>query len=279
MLGALLFALAAAPPPLQVGVTLQPYYSWTASLAAGLPIDVIAVLPGEVDPGNYQPRPADVARLEHLDVLVINGLGHDDFITGMLEASGNTHCKVLRINAATALLQSHDGGAVNSHTFLSFTNAIQQTYLLARTLSEQRPALAPALQKNATAYAGALRAQRKAAVQALAHARTRRVITVHDGYGYLLQELGLELVDVVEPAHGLLPSAAELSAVLGRLDAEPVKVVLAEAQFPPALLELLEQHGARVVTVSHIAVGRYEAGRFQREMQANVDALVAALVP
>jgi zinc transport system substrate-binding protein len=278
MLGPLLLALAAAPPPLQVGVTLQPYYSWTASVAAGLPIEVIAVLPPEVDPGNYQPRPADVARLEHLDVLVINGLGHDDFITGMLEASGNGHCKVLRINAATALLRSR-GGAVNSHTFLSFTNAIQQTYLLARTLGELRPELAPALQKNATAYAAALRAQRKAAVQALTHARTRRVITVHDGYGYLLQELGLELVDVVEPAHGLLPSAAELSAVLQRLDAEPVKVVLAEAQFPPALLELLEQHGARVVTVSHIAVGRYQAGRFQREMQANVEALVSALVP
>ena len=95
----------------------------------------------------------------------------------------------------------------------------------------------------------------------------------------MLQELGLTLIDVVEPAHGLVPSAAELGVVLKALDQEPVKVVLAEERFPLPLLDVLAERGAQVVVVSHIATGDFTPERFEREMQANVDALVAALVP
>ena len=186
---------------------------------------------------------------------------------------------MVRLNEATALLDSRRGGAPNSHTFLSFSNAIQQTYLLARALGRTRPELGPALEKNAAAYARALRAQRARAIGRLEKARTRRVVTVHDGYSYLLQELGLTLIDVVEPAHGLLPSAAELAGVLKALDREPVKVVLAEARFPSPLLEVLRQRGATVVVVSHIATGAFTAERFEVEMESNVEAMVGALVP
>jgi zinc transport system substrate-binding protein len=273
---AALTLLAAAP--LEVGVTLHPYYSWAANVTAGLPIEVRSVLPGEVDVGSYQPRPQDVAGLAGLDVLLVNGLGHDDFIGPMLKASGNTGCRVVNLNDGTALLPVHRGKGTNSHTFLSFGNAAQQSQRIARVLGEVRPDLSAALQANAAAYVKRLRAMRAEAVRRLAGAKARRVVTVHDGYSYLLQELGLELVDVVEPAHGLAPSASELTALLKRLDAEPVKVVLSEEQFPPALAQVLASHGATVVVVSHVATGDFTAGRFEREMQLNVDAIVSALV-
>jgi zinc transport system substrate-binding protein len=273
----LLLLAALAVAPLKVGVTLHPYFSWAANVTQGLPIDVVGVLPGEVDAGNYQPRPEDIARLKALDVLLVNGIGHDDFIEGMLKASGNERCTVVRLNAGTALLKNHRGEAMNSHTFLSFSNAIGQSYLIARSLAQLRPELASALQKNATAYATRLRQQRASALQRLSQARTRRVVTVHDGYSYLLQELELTLIDVVEPSHGLIPSVAELGQLLRRLEAEPVKVVLSEERFPSALVEVLKEHGATVVVVSHIATGTFAAERFEHEMQANVDALVSAL--
>src|SRR5262249_14765945 len=58
-----LLSLALAPSALagqtklKVGVTLHPYYSWTANVVAGTDVEVRAILPGEVDAGNYQPRP------------------------------------------------------------------------------------------------------------------------------------------------------------------------------------------------------------------------------
>lgn len=263
--------------PLKVGVTLHPYYSWASTVTQGLAVEVVPVVPGDIDVGNYQPRPEDVARLKDLDVLLVNGLGHDDFIGPMLKASGNATCRVVNLNDGTPLLNNHRGEGKNSHTFLSFGNAVLQAQLVARVLTELRPEWAGRLQDNVARLTKRLRAQRAAALKRLEGARTRRVVTVHDGYSYLLQELSLELIDVVEPAHGLTPSAAELAGLLTRLDREPVKVVLSEERFPPALVEVLKQHGARVVVVSHIATGAFTAERFEQEMQVNVDALVSTL--
>ncbi len=274
---ALVLLAFAAAPPLKVGVTLHPYYSWTANVAVGLPIEVRPVLPGEVDAGSYQPRPQDVEKLADLDALVINGLGHDDFIGGMLQASGNAKCRVIKPNDGTPQLKSLRGGAVNSHTFISFSNAIQQTYLIARALGELRPELAPKLQANASAYVKRLRALQADALKRLSAAPHAKVITVHDGYAYLLQELGVELAGVVEPAHGLVPSAAELGEVVKLLQKEQVKVVLSEEGFPAPLLAVLEKAGAKVTVISHIATGAYTPERFEQEMKKNADALATAL--
>jgi len=278
MSAALLLLLAAAPAaPLKVGVTMHPYYSWTANIVKGTGVEVRPVLPPNIDVGNYQPRPEDVKKLADLDALVVNGIGHDDFIFGMLKASGNTHCVVIKPNATTALMKSAHGEGVNSHTFLSFTNAIQQSYVIARALGQLRPKWNDTFQQNAHAYAKRLRAMKADAIRRLADANQTRVITVHDGYSYLLSELGLELVDVVQPAHGLTPSAKELAAVVKEVASEKVKVVLSEEAFPQALLKPLEEKGAHVTLISHISVGPFTPERFETEMQANVDALVKAL--
>lgn len=272
-----LVVLSAAPVPLKVGVTLHPYYSWTSQVTGSLPIEVRAVLPGEVDAGDYQPTPEDVAKLKDLDALVVNGVGHDDFIEGMLKASGNTRVKVIRPNDGVSLLKNAQG-QVNSHTFISFSNAITQSYWLARELGALRPEWKKTLEANAARYAQRLRALRADAVQKLKPAKDKRVVTVHEGYSYLLQELGLTLVKVVEPAHGLIPSAAELGTVVTLLKKEKITTVLSEERFPQPLLEVLKETGARVYVISHVATGAYTPEKFETEMKANADMLVRALV-
>lgn len=264
---------------LRVGVTLHPYFSWTSNVARGLDIDVVPVLPGDVDAGNYQPSPDDIAKLAKLDALVINGIGHDDFIRDMIAASGNTKLVVIEVNAATPLLPSAHGDAKNSHTFISFTNAIQQSRLIATRLGELRPALAGTLRENASSYGDRLRALQGAAAKQLAGAKIKKVITVHDGYSYLLQEFGIELAGVVQPAHGLVPSAKELGDMIEQIEAAKLSVVLSEEDFPDKLLATLrEATGAKVYIISHVATGAYTPDKFEREMEANAKALVAALV-
>jgi zinc transport system substrate-binding protein len=273
-------APAPARPPLVIGVTLHPYYSWTRNIVAGLPgFAVRPILPGEIDAGDYQPRPQDIRKLADLDALVVNGIGHDDFIFPMLRASGNRRVVVLRPNDVTPQIRSLRGSGVNSHTFISFTNAVQQTYAIERALAALRPAAAAALQENAERYARRLRQIKARAAAVLAGARITRVVTVHDGYGYLLQEFGLEVAGVVQPAHGLMPSAAELRDMVSLLRRERIRVVFSEASFPPAMAAVLrDEGGARVYVISHIASGAYTDDKFEREMQQNVDTMERALV-
>jgi zinc transport system substrate-binding protein len=276
-------ASSAAPAgPLKIGVTLHPYYSWTKNVVGDAAndgrVEVRPILPGEVDAGNYQPRPDDIKKLGDIDAIVINGIGHDDFIGGMIQASGNAHITILRPNEATPLLRSVRGGAVNSHTFISFTNAVQQSYAIERALAALRPDLADQFHEHARAYAERLRKIKADAAQKLANAKVTRVVTVHDGYSYLCQEFGVEVAGVVEPSHGLVPSAAELGDMIRLLEREKIKVVLSEESFPDKLLALLRAvPGVKVYVITHIASGEYTADKFEKEMAKNADTLVAAL--
>jgi zinc transport system substrate-binding protein len=266
--------------PLRIGVTLHPYYSWTANVVGNLPgYEVRALLPGDIDAGDYQPRPQDIKRLADLDAIVVNGIGHDDFIFPMLKASGNTRATVIRVNTETPMIRALRGKGVNSHTFISFSNAIQQTYAIQHALARLRPQDAAALQKNAAEYARRLRGIKAKGALQLADARVTRVVTVHDGYGYLLQEFGLEVAAVVQPSHGLTPSAAELRDMVALLKREKISIVFSEATFPEPLLKVLrDEAGVTVHIISHIASGPFTPEKFEREMQTNVDTMIRALV-
>jgi len=266
--------------PLKIGVTLHPYYSWTANVVGNLPgYEVRALLPGDIDAGDYQPRPEDIKRMADLDVLIVNGIGHDDFILPMLKASGNTRVTVIRVNAETPMIRAGRGTGVNSHTFISFSNAIQQTYFIQRALAKLRPQDAAALLQNASEYARRLRLIKAKAASQLAEAKITRVVTVHDGYGYLLQEFGLEVGGVVQPSHGLTPSAGELRDMVALLKREKVAVVFSEATFPEPLLKVLrDEAGVNVYIISHIASGPFTADKFEREMQTNAETMIRALV-
>ena len=265
--------------PLAVGVTLHPYYSWTRNVVAGTDVEVRPIVPGEVDAGDYQPRPEDIAKIADLDAIVVNGVGHDDFIFDMIKASGNARIQIIRPNEGVPLLKAAHGGSVNSHTFISFSNAIAQTYAIAKALGLLRPDLAAKLDANASAYARRLREIKSKAAARLADAKVSRVVTVHDGYGYLMQEFGIDIAGVVQPAHGLTPSAKELGDMVDLLKRETVQVVFSEESFPEPLLAVLRtEGGARVYVISHIASGAYTDDKFEREMQRNVDVMVQALV-
>jgi len=273
-------ASAQTPATLKIGVTLHPYYSWTKNVIGTLPgYEVRSILPGEIDAGDYQPRPDDIKKLVDLDAIVVNGIGHDDFIQPMIRAAGNKRLVVIRPNETTPQIHSARGNSVNSHTFISFTNAIQQTYAIQKALAALRPQDAVALQRNAGEYARRLRLIKSKGAQQLAEAKITRVVTVHDGYGYLLQEFGLEVAGVVQPAHGLTPSAAELRDMVKLLQREKIKVIFSEETFPQPMLKVLQDEGgARVYVITHIASGEYTADKFEREMQRNVETMIRALV-
>ncbi len=271
------------PDRLRIGVTLHAYYSWAANIV-GDAADIVPVLPVGADPHSYQPRPEDVERLVDLDILIINGLGHDDFIDPMLAAAaGDT--VIIDVNARTpavAALGAQSGDAVNSHTFLSITNAVQQVGLLAEALGRADPARAELYRSNASAYVRRLRGLLRRGLADLETVPREGVAlaAVHDGYGYLLAELGLPLAAVIQPRHGIDPSPRQLADTIEQVRAAGVDVLFVEADYVPDFAETVRaETGVAIARLSHIAQGPYTADAFEREMAANLRAIAAALGP
>ena len=285
------------PVALTIGVTNHAYFSWVANLVEGTPVRVVPVVPARGDAHGFPLRPEDLSALEELDLLVANDLGHDRFLPSMLEAAGQSDLPQLALHSGVPLLLERTGGArredgsaadrqrrlpvaFNCHTFLSLSTAIQQIYNLHRQLSTYLPEHAALLRSNARRYAARLRRLKTEAARRLQGSGRVRVATVHDGYAYLLQELGLEVSAVIQPRHGADPTLKELSDVVELLRRRRIQVVFSEQDYPRHYVDLIQREtGVRVFPLSHVSEGAYSAGTFEQVMRHNLETLIEALAP
>ena len=274
---------AFAQKKLRVGVTLHPYYSFVANIV-GDRMEIVPVIPGEVNPHGYEPGPDDIKRASTLDALVVNGIGHDEFIFKIVEAAGRKdNLPMIYANASVALIpiggERNGEKIVNPHTFVSTNGAIQQVYEIARRLGEIDPPNATFYRNNGRDYGTRIRRLRADFMQRIAsHGKDFRAATMHAGYDYLFQEFGLRVAAVIEPRHGVSPTARQLAQTLEDIRAAKVQVLFAEQYFGGNLAETVRREtGVRVYTLAHITDGPFTADKFEREMRENIDTLARAL--
>nr|WP_318914329.1 zinc ABC transporter substrate-binding protein [Shinella zoogloeoides] len=285
-------ATPAAARKLRVGVTLHPYYSYVANIV-GDKAEVVPLIPVGFNPHAYEPRAEDIRQIGTLDVVVLNGIGHDDFAERMIAASEKPSIPIIEANRDVPLLaavggvssrmgnsRTISGQVVNSHTFLSIAGAIQQVQTIARELGKLDPDNAADYTNNARVYAKRLRKIRAAALSELTAmpGASFRVATIHGAYDYLLREFGLEVTAVVEPAHGIEPSPAQLAKTIDAIKALDVKVIFSELNFPSTYVETIEREtGIRLYSLSHIIYGDYRSEKFEVEMAENFSTVVKAI--
>ncbi|WP_191486823.1 metal ABC transporter solute-binding protein, Zn/Mn family [Pseudomonas sp. FEN] len=269
---------------LKIGVTLHPYYSFVANIV-GDRAEVVGLIPAEANPHNYQPQPDDITRAMNIDVLVVNGIGHDEWAFEIIKAAGRRQTlPIIQANASVALIPiggDQDGiKVVNPHTFVSTTAAIQQVFEIARRLGELDPENAQAYRHNALEYAGRIRALRADFMTRFAalDLSTFRCATTHGGYDYMMQEFGLFVTAVIEPRHGVAPTARQLATTIDTIRKANVRVLFAEKNFAMDLAKPIEAAtGVKVFTLSHITGSTYSADEFEVAMRENLETLAEAV--
>lgn len=275
-----------APHKLRIGVTLHPYYSWVLNIVADK-AEVVPVLPEGIDPHAYQPRPDDLQRLGEVDVLVINGLGHDAFIEPMLGAISTDSITLIRPNQNVPLIPGHQaenrldtGADWNSHSFISVTSAVQQIAQIAEGLGQREPEHALFFQTQARAYSKRLRrllADGLAMLERVPHLGVK-IAAVHDGYAYLFQDLGLRVDVVVQPRHGIDPSPKQLADTVRRLKQAQVGILFTELNYGNNFADLIKQEtGVRVYQLNHLSAGAYSKNQFEAAMRQNIEQIITAL--
>lgn len=267
---------------LRVGVTLLPYYSFVANIV-GENAEVVPLIGEGFNPHNYKIQPEDIKRAQGLDVVVVNGLGHDEFAFEILEAAGNLETlPQIYANENVALIPlAGSDFAVNSHTFLSISASIQQVYHIANQLAELDPEQGKHFRLNARRYGLKLRKLKAEYLKRL-QGMTQlhfHCATIHGGYDYLLQEFGLQVTTVIEPEHGLEPNASQLRRTIEEIRQAGVQVVFSQLDFADAYVETIQREtGIRIRHFSHLAEGSYTATAFEEGMRTNLETLTSAIL-
>jgi zinc transport system substrate-binding protein len=279
-----LCAATADAQGLKVGITLHPYYSFVANIV-GDRAEIVPLIDADANPHGYMPQPDDMIRMMSMDVLVVNGIGHDAWAFEILDAAGmRDELTLIYANDGVSLIPvaGDPSGAkvVNPHTFISTTAAIQQVYTIARGLSELDPANAAYYRDNARRYALEIRRLRSEFDAQIAGVDLSKFhcATMHSGYDYILQELGLQVTAVIEPRHGVEPTARQLADTIDRIKAANVNVLFAERYFASKLSDAIKvASGVEIYAISHISSGEYTPQKFVDEMRENLTTLATAI--
>jgi len=296
---ALALAVVAGPAPAAAGPL--PVVTTTSDLAAlvrtvgGDRVAVSSLAPPLQDPHGVEIKPAHIARLRQAALLVRVGLDHEPWLARALATAGApapAGPRDLDASRTIPLLQTetprllsdraapHLHGLGNPHYWLDPENARPITAAVADALSRLVPADRTHFERRRRSFLDRLDAGLARWRAALQPYRGTRVVAVHDTWPYFAARFGLVVVATVEPAPGVPPSPAAIGALVERMRAAGIGIVLAEPYADPSLVRrLTEATGARAVTLVPSVGGDSAAADYLALFDLAVERLASALGP
>ena len=275
-----------------------------AQLALGDNVTIETIIPAGVDVHTFEPSPADAQKLAGADLIVMNGLGLDEWALSLLEAAGKSEEDVLELaegidesNAWVYLEgeehdeeegeehseeegEEHGHGGTDPHIWLDPKGAAIYVNRIAARVAAELPERAAAIESArdaGLAEIAALDEELRVGFTAV-EASARKIVTFHDAFGYFARAYGIEIVGVAVEAPGQEPSAKEIAALIDAIKAAGVTSVFSEAQFPSKVLDqVAAETGATVLeNLYSDALGDAPANSYLGAMRANASAILAS---
>lgn len=308
-IGALAFGATLARAELNVLCTTFPIHLIARNVAQGRAgVDLQLLLPAGMGcPHDYALTPQDLRKIAAADVLVVNGLGLEEFLGAPVETA-NPDVETVDSSAGIQdLLEyahehaeaeeehdheaeadhdhaEHDHGhhhhaGVNPHLFASPRQAARIALNVAAGLSKADPEGAGVYFRNAQAYADRLNALADEMAALGRTLKNNRIVEPHGVFDYLARDMGLEVVAVLRP-HGQEPSAAEMLELVRTLRAKQAGAIFTEPQYPAKVgAALARETGLPTATLDPVATGPDEAplDYYETAMRQNMETLRATL--
>ncbi len=254
-------------------------------------VSVASLVPAGGEVHTFDPRPSDIVALGEADLVVMNGLGLDDWATGLAgEAGSDAPVTVLAEDLAGVEYlrgddedehheDEHDEG-VNPHLWLDAAYARLYVERIAGALAEVDPDGAADYRERAQAYAAELEELDGWIGEQLASVpdRHRRVVSVHAAFDYYAEAYGLEVAGIVIDAPGQEPSAGEVAELVDRIRSLEVSAILAEEQLPTRVADAIAAETG-VVVIGGLytdSLGEGVSG-YVDLMRGNTERIVASL--
>ena len=220
-------ALMGAQGRPHVITSFLPLYSWTANVAGDKAL-VENLLPARAEPHEYAFKPSDVRSLSSADLVVINGLGLESWVSkwARMADPGSNRLVVAAAGLDGQLLygehhhhhddHGHDHEQPNEHIWLDPLLGAHAVTNILTGLQRVAPNHAAAYAGNAYAYVTRLHALDAEIRQHLAGITNRAIVTYHNAFPYFARRYGLEIAGVVEQVPEVNPTPKYL-ANLGRM--------------------------------------------------------------
>jgi ABC-type Zn uptake system ZnuABC Zn-binding protein ZnuA len=257
-------------------------------------VKVALMLPSQLGcPHDYALTPQDMQKLAKADILVVNGLGMEEFL-GAPVKKANPKIKV--IDSSTGIKETiqyteaedhehgdgghhhHDAG-VNPHLFASPRMTARLAMNIAAELSKADSSGAAVYSKNARAF---VKRMNKLADEMSAlgkRLKNNRIVQPHGIFDYLARDMGLNIVAVMQE-HAQEPSAAEMMDLVKTIKKKRAGAIFTEPQYPEKVGKTLSKEtGIPVAMLDPVATGPENAplSYYETTMRQNMKTLESTL--
>ncbi len=256
---AFLLALTALPAAAQQPAKLKVVASFSILAdfvrnVGGDRIDVAALVGPDADAHGFAPTPAQARTVAEANLIFVNGLGFEGWMTRLIKAAGS-RADVVTVTSGIKPLKmdeqkhGHSHSALDPHAWQSVGNAKIYVNNIRDALVKADPAGTQAYEANAKAYAdklNALDAEVRTAVFSIPPDR-RRIITSHDAFGYFAASYGVDFIAPRGVSTETEASAKDVARIITQVKTRKIPAVFLENVSSVRLMEqIARETGAKV---------------------------------
>jgi ABC-type Zn uptake system ZnuABC Zn-binding protein ZnuA len=254
-------------------------------------VAAVSLVPPNVDPEEYQPRPQDLARLKKARLVVRVGLDFDLWFDRLLAQGGEEVRRggpgYVDASFAIAALEvrglavgpgdGHAHGNGNPHYWLDPKNADIITGNILEALARVDPDNAEAYSANRSEFLARL--DRKVAdwEAKLAPLRGVPLVAYHNSWAYFARRFRLDVIGFVEPKPGVPPSPAHLVSLIAAMQARQACIIVRQPLEPEKDVAFVAKRTGSAAVVLGASVGALPgADDYISLFDADVAALLSA---
>lgn len=218
----------------------------------GETVTVSSLVPAGGVVETFDPTPSDLRAVSDADLIVMNGLGLDDWLAPVLQDSGSAApIVVLAENLDGVIYQTGEGAdePENPHLWLDVRYAMKYVERIIDALAAADPDNADTYRTSGVTYLQRLDTLDTETRDRILRipAGDRLIVSFHEAFPYFAEAYGLTIVGTIVDAPGQDPSAGEIAALVDAIKASGARAVLGEAQFSPDLVQTVAQEAGVVV--------------------------------
>lgn len=284
---ALLILLSGCTPtaPADIAATTLPVYEFTQRITAGSGLTVERLVTEEVSClHDYTLTVGQMKAIEGAQVVVLSGAGLEEFLGDALDSANvvidsSVNIPLLEGEAhhhhegEEPAEEAHDHGH-DPHLWLSPACAAQQAQNICAGLSSEYPEFSALFEENLALLLSDLKKLEDYGKAQLSHLNCREILTFHDGFAYLADAFGIEIVEAIEEESGAEASAKELIHLIEEARLHDISAIFVEANGSGSAASIIAaETGAALGTLSMAMSG----DDYFSAMYENIDALKEAL--
>lgn len=218
---------------------------------------------------DYQLTPADMQLLSKADAFIVNGGGIESFLDDV--AKQYDALSVINASKQVDLLED------NAHAWMNVSDYKIQVQTIAEELGKLDTKDAELFMENANQYIAKLSELEAELNELKTLTDGQNIVIFHEAYEYVADELGMQVVTVMDLDEERQVSAGEVADVMSAIENQNVKVVLAEELYGKDMGDTVEKEtDAKVIYLDTLVRGDYDADSYLVGMEQNIAKLKEA---